>query len=90
MKRLVLPPFIVSIVGLGLFWNHFWQSYPTSAVLWSLACASGIYCLYAGIIHRSEVENTTHKAILLAVTVIGGIMLLGVTLSAIFLFVPRM
>ena len=89
MKKMIIAPFVVSIWGLVFFMNHFWQSYPACAVLWSLAAASGIYCLYAGIIHRSEVENVRHKAILLAVAIIGGIILLGVTLSAIFLFAPR-
>ena len=90
MKRIVLAPFIVSIVGIALFMSHFWASYPACAPLWSLAGASAIFCIYSGIIHRSEVENAVHKAVLMAAAVIGGIMLLGIILSAIFIFVPRM
>ena len=90
MKRTVIAPFVVSVVGIGLFMGHFWQSFPTSAVLWSLAGASGIFCIYAGIIHRSETEKATHKAILRAASVIGGIILFGIILSAIFVFVPQM
>ena len=90
MKKMVLAPFLVSIWGLGFFMNHFWQPYPACAVLWSLSGASGIYCLYSGIIHRSEVENPHHKGVLLAVTVIGGIILFGIIMSAIFVFVPQM
>jgi len=52
------------------------------------ACA--ISCIYGGIIGRSREGNPAHKAILLAAAVIGGIILLGITLSAIFIFVPAM
>ncbi len=90
MKRTVLAPFIVSVVGIGLFMSHFWQSFPTSAVLWSLAGASGIFCIYTGIIHRSETEKALDKAILRAASVIGGVILFGIILSAIFIFVPQM
>ena len=89
MRKMIIAPFVVSIWGLVFFMNHFWQSYPASAVLWSLSGASGIYCLYAGIIGRSRVENAHHKAVLLAVIVIGGIILFGITMSAIFLFAPQ-
>jgi len=88
MTKTVLAPFIVSIVGIGFFMNHFWQSGISASVLWSLAGASAIYCLYSGIIHRSMVENPHQRGMLMAATVIGGIILLGITLSAIFVFVP--
>jgi hypothetical protein len=90
VKKTVLAPFIVSVVGIGLFMSHFWQSFPTSAVLWALAGASGIFCIYAGLIHRSETEKAIDKAILKAASVIGGIILFGIILSAIFIFVPQM
>lgn len=90
MKRKVIAPFVVSVVGIGLLMGHFWQSFPVSAVLWSLAGASGIFCIYSGIIHRSETEKATDKAILRAASVIGGIILFGIILSAIFIFVPQM
>ena len=88
MSKIVLAPFIVSIVGIGLFMNHFWQTGISASVVWALAGASAVYCLYSGIIHRSMVGNPQQKAILMAVTVIGGVILLGITLSAIFIFVP--
>ena len=91
MKRIVLAPFIVSVVGIGLFMNHFWQqAFFSGAILWTITSVCAIYAVYAGIIHRSLVEDKQEKAILLAAAVIGGIILLGITLSAIFLFVPRM
>jgi hypothetical protein len=89
MKRIVLAPFIVSAVGIVMFMSHFWLSFPTSAVLWSLTGASGVFCMYTGIIHRSQVEKDTEKAILKAASVIGGIILFGIILSAIFIFIPQ-
>ena len=88
MKKTVLAPFIVSIVSVGFFMNHFWQSGMTGYVLWGLAGAGAIYCLYQGIIHRSLVEKSHERGMLTAAAVIGGIILLGITLSAIFFFVP--
>jgi hypothetical protein len=88
MTKTVLAPFIVSIVGFGFFMNHFWLTGISASVLWSLAGASAIYCLYSGIIHRSMVEMPHQRGMLMAATVVGGIILLGITLSAIFVFVP--
>ena len=97
MRRMSLATYIVSIVGLGLFMSHFWWAASNSpiaeiaaAASWSIAGACAIFCLYAGIIGRAQVEDRVHRAMLTACAVVGGIILLGVTLSAIFLFVPRL
>ena len=91
MKMSRLAIYVLSIVGMGFFMSHFW--WPTfwgGAVAWPIAGACAISCIYGGIIGRSQEGNPVHKAILLAAAVIGGIILLGITLSAIFIFVPAM
>ena len=89
MKKISFATYILSIVGVAAFMSHFW--WPTfwgGAVAWPIAGACAIASIYGGIIGRSQEENTVHKAVLMAAAVIGGLVLLGITLSAIFLFVP--
>jgi len=89
MRRpIVIATHVVSLVGIVLLMSHFWSSDLVSIVQWALAAASGVFCVYSGIIYRPQVESATHKALLLADAVIGGIILLGLILSAIFLFAP--
>ena len=81
--------YILSCIGIATYMAHFWYVHPTSTALWITASVFAIYSVYAGIIGRARAEDERGKAILMAVTVIGCLVLLGLTLSAIFLFVPR-
>ena len=83
-----LAVYIVSIVGVSVFMSHFWHPAPTSIVLWIISGVCAIFCIYGGIIGRFHEEDGHRKAKLMASTVLGGLILLGLTLSAIFLFVP--
>jgi len=82
--------YVVSIIGVSVFMSHFWQSAPTSTVLWIISGVCAIFSIYGGIIARSHVEDELRKSWLLAATVLSCLVLLGLTLSAIFLFVPAM
>ena len=95
MKKMSLATYIVSVVGLGVFMSHFWWAISSRPIAenaavasWSIAGACAIFCIYAGIIGRAQTEEKVQRAMLTACAVVGGIILLGVTLSAIFLFVP--
>ena len=95
-NRMTFTTYIANVVGLGFFLSHFWfaaSSRPAlhlaAIALWAIAVACAIFSIYGGLIMRAETENRTHRAMLLACAVIGGIILLGAFLSAIFLLVPR-
>ncbi|MCD6453224.1 MAG: hypothetical protein J7K77_02940 [Dehalococcoidales bacterium] len=91
MKRMGLATYIVSCVGVATFMSHFWNPVsPGASVLWPIAGACAIFSIYGGIIGRAHTEDKHARAALLASAIIGGLVLLGLTLSAIFLFVPRM
>ena len=91
MKKWTIAVYAVSAVGIALFMGHFWHSNSVAGnVLWGIAGACAIFSIYGGIIGRSTAESELGKASLLAATVIGCLILLGVTLSAIFLFVPAL
>ena len=80
--------YIVSIVGVAVFMSHFWYGTLVGTILWLIAGVCAIFSIYGGIIARSHVEDGLRKSWLLAATVLGCLVLLGLTLSAIFLFVP--
>lgn len=53
-----------------------------------IAGACAIFCIHGEIIGRSQAPNELHKAHLTAATVAAGLVLLGLTLSAMLIFVP--
>ena len=82
---------IVSAIGVGVFMSHFWwPAYVAGHVLWGIAGFCAIFSIYSGIIHRAKVEDNEKKAVLTASAIIGCLILLGLTFSAIFLLVPAM
>ena len=94
-NRMVFTTYIANVVGLAVFLSHFWfaaSSRPAvhfaAIAFWAIAVACAIFSIYGGMITRAEMENSTHRAMLLACTIIGGIILLGAILSAIFLLIP--
>ena len=92
-NRMTFTTYIANVVGLGVFLAHFWFAASSrlafaAIALWAIAVACAIFSIYGGLITRAETENHTHQAMLLACTIIGGIILLGAVLSAIFLLVP--
>ncbi len=87
---MLLTTYIASFISIATYMSHFWYVSPVSTVLWIVSGASAIFCIYGGIISRANCENELRKAIYVAAAVVGGLVLLGLTLSAIFLFVPAM
>ncbi len=55
----------------------------------NLEALPGDFIIYGGLVIRAEMENKVHRAMLLACTVIGGVIFLGAVLSAIFLLAPN-
>jgi len=82
--------YILSSIGIATYMAHFWHSHPASTVLWIISGVCAISSIYGGVIARAITESEHKKAMLTAATVIGCLVLLGLTLSAIFLFVPAM
>ena len=81
---------ICSVIAIVTFMCHFW--WPLSMVsiaLWGVSGAFAIFSVYGGIIERSRVEEAgTRKGMATAAAVIGCLILLGLTWSAVLLLVP--
>ena len=81
---------ICSVIAIVTFMCHFW--WPLSMVsiaLWGVSGAFAIFSVYGGIIERSRVEEAgTRKGRATAAAVIGCLILLGLTWSAVLILVP--
>ena len=91
MKKHTWATFIVSIIGIGTYLYHLWIAPPAAIVLWSISTACAIYCIYSGIINRhlitaSDADSAAMRGMLTASVLMSCLILLGITLSAIFLF----
>ena len=85
-----LRPHIISVVAIVTYLAHFWVQLPAGIVLWAVAAASAVASIHHGMIVRGQTADKTRRWMPNSAILIGGIILLGVTLSAIFLLVPRM
>ena len=83
--------YLVSILGVGTYMFHFWW-YDVAAgnVLWGISAACAIFSLYAGIIVATREDDRVKRGVAMAAAALGGVLLLGLTLTAIFLLVPAM
>ena len=88
--RRELRPHIISIIAIVTYLVHFWVQLPASIVLWAVAAASAIASIHHGMIVREQTADKTRRWMPDSAIIIGCIILLGVTLSAIFLLAPRM
>ena len=91
MKKQSWATFIVSIIGIGTYLYHLWIAPPAAIALWSVATGCAIYCIYTGVIHRhlitaSDADSAAMRGMLTAAVLMSCFVLLGITLSAIFLF----
>jgi hypothetical protein len=84
-----LKPHIISIISIVTYLSHFWCQAPASIALWAVSAASAIASIHFGMIVRGQIADNTRRWMPDSAIIIGGIILLGVTLSAIFLLVPR-
>ena len=89
MNKMGVATFTASVVGVTLFMAHFWSPISIGAgVLWPIAGLCAIFSIYGGIIGRAYAKTEQLKAHITAAAVIGCLVLLGLSLSAIFIFVP--
>lgn len=89
MKKMTIVTYTVSLVGITLFLSHFWHLGSIVAdILWGTAATCAVFSIYGGIIGLSQDKSELGKAYLKVATVIGCLMLLGLTISAVFLLVP--
>ena len=91
MKKHTWATFIVSIVGIGIYLYHLWIVPPAAITFWSISTGCAIYCIYSGVIHRhiitaSDADSAAMRGMLTASVLMSCFVLLGITLSAIFLF----
>ncbi len=81
--------YIASIIAIGTFMCHFWWPLSlTSYVLWVVSGFFAIFSIYGGIIQRSRIAAGTKRGIANAAAVIGCLILLGLTVSAVMILVP--
>ena len=88
--RRELRPRIISIIAIVTYLAHFWVQLPAGIVLWAVAAVSAIASIHHGMIVRGQTADKTRRWMPDSAIIIGCIILLGVTLSAIFLLAPRM
>ena len=82
-------PYTASIIALITYLLHFWWPVGSATnILWPIAGFFAIFSVYGGIIARAHADTEHKKAVLMATTVVGCLVLLGLTLSAIFLLAP--
>ena len=88
-EKWALASYIVSCIAIATYMAHFWG--PVGNILWVISGVCAIFCIYSGIIHRQVITVTDARSaqirgLLVAGIVIGCLVLLGLTLSAIFMF----
>jgi len=83
--------FAISIAGVLVFLAHFWLDYPANIILWAIAAVLGISSVHWGMRARAqEAADDRNRWMPVSASRTGWLILLGLTLSAIFLIVPRM
>lgn len=82
--------YVASVIAIGTFMSHFWWSLSVASyVLWGISGAFAIMSIYGGIITRATITEENHrKGMATAAAVIGCLVLLGLTISAVMLLVP--
>jgi hypothetical protein len=89
INKMSIATYAVSILGISLFLSHFWHVGSILGIsLWGTAAVCGIFSIYGGIIGHSQDKSELGKAYLKSAAVMGCLMLLGLTISAVFLLVP--
>ncbi len=82
-----IRPHIISIVAIVTYLAHFWVQSPAGIALWAVSAVASIHL---GMIARGQSTDKARRWMPNSAVIIGCIILLGVTLSAIFLLVPQM
>ncbi|OYD14698.1 hypothetical protein CH333_07415 [candidate division WOR-3 bacterium JGI_Cruoil_03_44_89] len=77
--------YIVSCIAVIAFMFHFWCTGTVYNILWSIGGFFGIWSIYDGIITRMFSEGKKQRALATSAAVIGIIVLLGLTMSKLWL-----
>jgi hypothetical protein len=89
MRREMLP-FNLSLAGVLIFLAHFWLQFPANIALWAISAVLGISSIHHGMrIRAQQAADDSTRWMPESAVKIGWLILLGVTLSAIFLLVPQ-
>jgi len=88
--RREMRPHIISIIAIVTYLAHFWVQPPTGIALWAVSAVFAIASIHYGMIARGQSIDKARRWMSDSAVIIGGIILLGVTLSAIFLLVPQL
>ena len=82
--------YLSSVVAIVTFMCHFWWPMDTIAkTLWAVSGAFAVFAVYGGIIERSRAQEASmKKGRATAAAVIGCVILVGLTWSAVLLLVP--
>ncbi len=83
-------PHIFSVVAIVTYLAHFWVQPPAGIALWAVSAVSAVASIHLGMIARGQSTDKARRWMPDSAVIIGCIILLGVTLSAIFLLVPQM
>lgn len=76
--------YIMSIIAIVIFMFHFWWTGAVYNILWAISGFFSIWSIYDGIISRMVLEEKKHCALATSATVIGILVLLGLTMSKIW------
>jgi hypothetical protein len=88
--RREMRPHIISVVAIVTYLAHFWIQPPAGIALWAVSATFAIASIHFGMMARGQSTDKTKRWMPDSAVIIGCIILLGVTLSAIFLLAPRM
>ena len=82
--------YVFSIIAISTFMCHFWWPNTVAGyILWAIAGSFAIFSIYSGIIRKAGIqEEGIKKGMASAAAVIGCLVLLGLTVSAVWLIVP--
>ena len=83
-------PHIISIVAIVTYLAHFWFQPPAGMALWAVSAVSAISSIHFGMMVREQSADKSRRWMPISAIIIGCIILLGVTLSAIFLLAPQL
>lgn len=81
-----------SVIAIWTFMFHFWWPHSVASfALWGIAGAFAIFSIFGGIVRRHTVaEGGTSRGLATAAAVVGCLVILGLTVSAVTIFVPML
>jgi len=86
--RLEMRAHVPSVVAIVAYLAHFWIQPPAGIVLWAVSATFAIASIHNGMIARGRSEDKSRRWMPNSAVIIGVVILLGATLSAVFLLSP--